>query len=128
MTALLSMAAARFLPSLVILCKKYSCFHAMSKIHYYFFNIMAPSCLLPPCLHESPMMLCCSFNLCIIRNTKGTRKTHYKVRKIALLALGVSALSKKVLNLTSSINYFWIYFILHRHLNMINSWQTSESL
>lgn len=93
-----------------------------------FFNIMAPSCLLPPCLHESPMMLCCSFNLCIIRNTKGTRKTHYKVRKIALLALGVSALSKKVLNLTSSINYFWIYFILHRHLNMINSWQTSESL
>lgn len=75
-------------PSLLILCKKtHSRLRAKS-------TLIAPSCLVLPCLHESPMMLCLSFDLCTTQNTTGTGNTHFKVRKIALLVF-VSALSWK---------------------------------
>lgn len=68
--------------------KNLHCLHAVLKR----LCKIAPPCLVLPCLYESPVMLCLSFDHCTMQNTKGTGKTHFKGRKIALLAL-VSALS-----------------------------------
>lgn len=90
------------------------------------FTLIAPSCLVPARLQGSPMMLCFSFDLCTMQNTKGTSNTHFKVRNTALL-LFVPALSWNpwVLNLTFSIIYFWFCFLQTR-FDMTKSWKTSK--